>query len=343
MSEPPSIRIERVTSEAAALRERLPEDQLRAHRIDREEEFTGRIAFLNKAMSSSITKDDAAYRDFLGRVANAVADVHEHGYAVIPGLIGPARVERLRMTLEPMFKASIDAFERLDATKPRQAFHIHNALAKTRGADELILDPFLRAVIGGTLGFDFTFHAGAIVTAHSPGCCDQPLHRDDASFFALPRPRMPLVLTAAISLDDFTTANGGTRVVPGSCWWERSRQPLAEEVLQVEMPAGSVLLWDGAIFHGAGANVTGGSLRRTVMLNYARGWLRTQFNQFLSVPRETVLALPAEIQKDLGYHTSLRGLGECDCQNALSYLQRLQDSGGDGVQADLGPETVSAR
>jgi ectoine hydroxylase-related dioxygenase (phytanoyl-CoA dioxygenase family) len=106
------------------------------------------------------------------------------------------------------------------------------------------------------------------------------------------------------------------------------------------MDAGSVLLWDGAIFHGGGANRTP-QPRRTVLLNYTRGWLRTQFNQFLSLPRALVLALPPELQKDLGYQRSLRALGDCDGREPLAYLRALQ-AAGEGAQARLGPESEVA-
>jgi ectoine hydroxylase-related dioxygenase (phytanoyl-CoA dioxygenase family) len=320
---------------ADASRERERE-QHRAHCRDREDEFAARLAFLHKAAAAA--EGDAAYRHLLAHVEQVALQVHRHGFAVMPGLFDAAAIARLRDGLAPLLATSQARFDAQAADAPRPAFHVHNALAKTRAADEAALQPALRAVIGGILGFDYLFHAGAIVTAHSPGCCDQPLHRDDASFYALPRPRMPLVLTAAIALDDFIAANGATRVAPDSCWWERARQPLPSDLVQVEMPAGSVLLWDGAIFHGGGANRSP-QARRTLLLNYTRGWLRTQYNQFLSVPRETVLALPAELQKDLGYARSLRALGECDGQEPLAYLRAIQ-RGGDGVQPCLGPESA---
>lgn len=337
MNPSPAPELDRPRAEAAQAH---ADEQHRAHCRDREDEFAARLAFLHKAAAAaSGDRDDGGYGDLLAQVIDVVTQVHRQGYAVIEGLLDGRSVERLRETLAPLLAVSAAEFERLAAGGPRDAFHVHNALAKTRALDGLALHPGLRAVVGGILGFDFLFHAGAIVTAHGPGCAAQTLHRDDASFYALPRPRLPLVLTAAVALDDFTQANGATRLAPGSCWWERERRPADSEVVPVAMPAGSVLVWDGAVFHGGGANLTHDRPRRTVLLNYTRGWLRTQFNQFLSVPRPLVLSLPAELQKDLGYARSLRGLGECDCRDPLDYLQALQREG-DGAQPRLGPETA---
>lgn len=271
-------------------------------------------------------------------MAEVAQAVHRTGYSVIPRLFPPDRVDRLRDGLKPLISRSQAEFVRLYGGGPGAAVHIHNVMAKSRAADEAALEPLLRMIISALLGIDFVFHAGAIVTAHSPGCTAQQPHRDDASFYALPRPRMPLVVTAAIALDDFTTENGATRLAPESCWWERSREAREHDYVPVTMPAGSVLFWDGAVFHGAGANTTPDRTRRTLFLNYTRGWLRTQLNQFLAVPRAQVLAMPAALQKDLGYTTSLRSLGECDGLAPIDYLRAITQSG-DGVQEQLGQAT----
>ena len=99
-----------------------------------------------------------------------------------------------------------------------------------------------------------------------------------------------------------------------------------------------MLIWDGAVFHGGGGNQTRDKTRRTLTFNYTRGWLRTQFNQYLSIPRERVLQMPAELQADLGYHRSALGLGGCDTQDPMRYLQRLEQAGGDAAQFRLGRE-----
>jgi len=287
----------------------------------REEDFAVRAAAMRRAIALQSAGDPLL--PLLARAEAAAAQVHRQGYAILPDLLPPAAVRRVGDALAPLFEETIARFERLDPQLPRQAVHLHDVLARTRAADEVALDPLLRLVVGTILGADFLFHAGAIVMAHGPGTAAQPLHRDDASFAVLPRPRMPLVLTAAVALDDFTPENGATRLVPGSCWWERSRRPLPEEVVQRDMPAGSVLLWDGAMFHGGGANITPDRMRRTLTFNYVRGWLRTQFNQFLSVPAEIALSLPAELQRALGYAPSAKGLGGCEGEEPLARLQRI--------------------
>jgi ectoine hydroxylase-related dioxygenase (phytanoyl-CoA dioxygenase family) len=276
----------------------------------------------------------------IDRVLSVVEEMHQNGYAIVPDLLSQEQVERIRDTLAPLYAGTAGMFKTFDHPHAgHQTIHVQNVLAKTDGADEIATNPLLRAIVGGVLGHDFIMNAGAVAMSPDPGCSPQGLHRDDGFFALIPRPHMPLVLTIAVALDDFTAENGGTQLIPGSCCWPDSRQPQDEEIILCEMAAGSMLLWDGAIYHGGGGNTTQLS-RRTLTLNYTRGWLRTQFNQYLSVPRDRVLSMAPELQADLGYHRSAIGLGGCDYQDPLKYLQTLTDEGGDGAQNLLGRENA---
>ena len=51
-----------------------------------------------------------------------------------------------------------------------------------------------------------------------PGERAQNFHQDDRRY-KLPRPHIPLVFNSIIALDEFTTANGATRLIPHSHTW----------------------------------------------------------------------------------------------------------------------------
>jgi ectoine hydroxylase-related dioxygenase (phytanoyl-CoA dioxygenase family) len=345
MHECKAYELETLRAEVTALHARLSASELEMRLADRDREYRRRLQSLDKAaagVEAGATAGDAYFSRLLAQVRATVAEMHSQGYVVVPDLLMREQVTRVRDKLEPFFAATRRLFGGLDPQNARQTVHIQNVLAKTRAADEVAVNPQLRAIIGAILGHDFILNAGAIAMSPDPGCSPQGLHRDDGAYALLPRPRMPLVVTAAIALDDFTKENGGTQVAPGSCCWPAARLPQPDEVIQVEMRAGSALLWDGSIFHGGGANATKDRTRRTLTLNYARGWLRTQFNQYLSIPRDLVLSMPPELQRDLGYQRSARGLGGCDNQDPLDYLRRMASFGGDGAQRLLGQEEEPA-
>ena len=317
------------------------------HLGTRDTEYRERMAALERAAASdpADAKDLGFVPGFielvqaagLAKVKAIAADVHANGYAIVPDLLSAEQVVRVRDALAPIF-AECERMYTATGPTAKQTIHMQNVLAKSRAADEVAAAPLLRAVVAAVLSQDFILNAGVVAMAPDPGCDRQQLHQDDGFFRLVPRPHMPLVLTVAVALDDFQRANGGTQIVPGSQLWPGERKPTDEEVIYAEMPTGAMLLWDGALFHGGGGNATT-SPRRTLTLNYTRGWLRTQFNQYLSVPRETVLELPPELQTDLGYHRSMTGLGSCEGEDPLKYLGKLMDAGGDGAQTEIGLES----
>jgi ectoine hydroxylase-related dioxygenase (phytanoyl-CoA dioxygenase family) len=104
------------------------------------------------------------------------------------------------------------------------------------------------------------------------------------------------------ALGDFTEEIGATRLVPGSHTWEdRSRQPESHEVAVAEMPAGAMAVYLGSTIHGAGANRSADRWRRGIHLSFIAGWLRTEENNYLSVPPDVACRLPKRAQALLGY------------------------------------------
>ncbi len=152
----------------------------------------------------------------------------------------------------------------------------------------------------------YQVHATAALMV-GPGATVQVLHREEDPyrfFFTLPRPA--LVLASMWAISDFTAANGGTRLVPGSHLWPAERAPREDEIATAEMPAGSVLLWMGGTLHGAGANVSD-QWRYGVFLSYSLGWLRQEENQYLDLPPEDARAIPRQVRDLAGYqmHSAL--------------------------------------
>jgi ectoine hydroxylase-related dioxygenase (phytanoyl-CoA dioxygenase family) len=99
---------------------------------------------------------------------------------------------------------------------------------------------------------------------------------------------------------EFTAENGSTRLVPGSHLWDHERKARDDEVIQVAMPAGSVLLHNGDIVHGGGGN-TADDKRTGISIQYSLGWLRQEENLHLAVPPELARTLPDRLARLIGY------------------------------------------
>ena len=241
------------------------------------------------------------------RVDRAVRAVSQNGYAIVTGFLDGERTRRVREELAAVFDLPdhlVLKGKRLPAGGGENTIHVCNLFARTRAADHVATDPLLLKVIEGVLGPAFQLSV-ACAMRPGPGAVNQILHRDDATY-GVPRPHFPVVANTLIALDDFTRENGATRVVPGS---HRSVEPVDQdaEAVDAEMPAGSLLVWDGAVWHGSGANRTPDRYRTSINLNFNLSWLRQQENQYLGIPRDTIAGLPELLQRLLGYNRSLFG------------------------------------
>ena len=246
--------------------------------------------------------------------------IDEQGYVVIPDWLDAERTRRLRDDL----KREINPVREL-LPPDRTTVRAHNLLGKTRCVDDLVCDLRMLALVQGVLK-DRVQVSAAVLFDLLPGCKPQPLHQDD-SIWPIPRPHRPFLFNTVIAAEDFTKANGATHLVPGSHLWHDQplRQPPDVETVQIEMKAGSLVGWTGAMWHGGGENTTDES-RMAVNLNFNLAFLRQQENQYIGVPREEVAKMPRRLQRVLGYQGgySAAGPGMVDMRDPLLMLDKVR-------------------
>ena len=124
--------------------------------------------------------------------------------------------------------------------------------------------------------------------------------------------------------------------MPGSHRWPDRQLPAIEQVMRdrppdeqiayAEMPAGSAVVYLGGTIHAGGSNTTA-IARRGAHLSYCLGWLRTEENNYLSIPPSVAAGLPRRAQELIySVHDSIpRGggyLGMVRMQDPVELLQR---------------------
>jgi ectoine hydroxylase-related dioxygenase (phytanoyl-CoA dioxygenase family) len=220
------------------------------------------------------------------------------GYAVLERVIEPDLVAAL---LETIDRVMLDA-EIPFGTNAFLGVHtrrIFNLLARDALFARVPLHPAVLPLVEQVLDEQCLLSSLTAIEMQ-PGQDAQPLHCDDGSI-AVPRPHVPLVCVALWALTDFDHANGATRLVPGS--HRRDRRPAKgeqAEYVEAEMPAGSVLLYDGSLWHGGGTNASD-DRRVGIVVNHCAGFLRQEENQLLAVPRDLAATFPRRLQQMLGY------------------------------------------
>jgi ectoine hydroxylase-related dioxygenase (phytanoyl-CoA dioxygenase family) len=242
-----------------------------------------------------------------------VARLEEEGYAIIPGAIDIDQVGRARADLEEELGRTPTGRDDFEGHRTRRVYAL---FAKTRSLDALAIHPVVLGVLDRVLGhYQLSAPAGIAI---GPGETEQPLHPDDA-IYPIPRPHDELVVNVMWPLEDFTEANGATRVVPGSHRWVNQRPGPETATVGVELSAGSALVYLGSIWHGGGANHTDRP-RLGVVLHYAVGWLRPVENHVLAVPPTVARALSPRLQELLGYNIYPPFIGYVDGRHPAKLL-----------------------
>lgn len=226
-------------------------------------------------------------------------DLDEFGYCLLENPLGDAKFTDVRhrlLTVAQMERDDGSAF--LYDGGNQRVFSLHN---KGLEFEHLVQEPTVLEVMEHLLGFNFLLSSTHANIA-GPGGASMNVHADQ-TFARSPWPPYALVANSMWMLDDFTPDNGATRVVPGS--HKLCRQPdydLGEgDVTTVPAcaPAGSVMVFDGRLWHQTGANTSDAS-RHGILNYYCRGYVRQQQNFSAGLDVEVAKRATSVMQRLLG-------------------------------------------
>jgi ectoine hydroxylase-related dioxygenase (phytanoyl-CoA dioxygenase family) len=246
-------------------------------------------------------------------VDRIVARLDADGYAILPNAASASQVGWARTDLEVALTRTPTGRDDFEGQRTRRVYAL---FAKTRSLDALAIHPVILGVLDRVLG-QYQLSAPAAI-AIGPGETEQPLHPDDA-IYPVPRPHAELVVNVMWPLEDFTEANGATRMVAGSHRWVDQRPGPDTATVGAEIQAGSALVYLGSVWHGGGANRTD-QPRLGVVLHYAAGWLRPVENHVLAVPPAVARILAPRLQELLGYNIFPPFIGYVDGRHPAKLL-----------------------
>ena len=200
----------------------------------------------------------------------------------------------------------------------RSTLRVYNLLAHGPLWQQVPVHPQVLPIVEGVLDH------GCLVSSLSsiaigPGEVAQPIHADD-QLMPLAKPHVPTVCNTMWALTDFTEANGATRIIPGTHTSDTSpTYGHPYDSIPAEMPAGSVLVWHGSLWHGGGANTTD-ERRVGIAMNYCAGWIRQQENQQLGLPLDLVRTFPSRLQELCGFSVYNGLIGHIDRRSPADVL-----------------------
>jgi ectoine hydroxylase-related dioxygenase (phytanoyl-CoA dioxygenase family) len=240
-----------------------------------------------------------------------IAQVAEVGYTVVENAIEPDLIDALNAALARL-ERDHDVKPATNSFEGRNTVRIYNLLAHGAPFERIPVHPSVLPIVEGVLD------PGCLISSLSsiaidPGEIAQPIHADDM-VIPLDKPHRPIVCNSMWALTDFTEANGATRLVPRSHRLGNPEYGKAYDSIPGEMTKGSVLVWDGALWHGGGANRTD-QRRMGLAMNYCAGFIRQQENQQLGVSPEVARGFEPRLRALMGYSVYQGLIGHIDKQS----------------------------
>lgn len=212
---------------------------------------------------------------------------NDNGYVVVRGLFSDEEVAQYRdhyMTLRkhgtyPGDLAGVDTKSNDPLKRYPRMIHMH------RWDDvslQWVLNDRINECLTGLLGAE-PYAVQTMLYFKPPTARGQALHQDNFYLRAQPGTCM----AAWMALDPCDESNGCMQVVPGSHEWpllctekaDTSKSftdvtvpiPEGQEIRPVEMEAGDVLFFNGALVHGSYPNITTDRFRRALIGHYIQG------------------------------------------------------------------------
>ena len=247
----------------------------------------------------------------------------EDGGVILEDFISKAGIEEIMSDLSPYVDSTMASQNDFGGFKTTRTGAL---MARSPGCRELAVDPRILGLVEVFLGpyaNTFQLHVTQVINV-LPGEKAQTPHRDRWAWSQLQEssdndPPVNKViarlmteiepqLNLMLAITDFTEENGATRIAPGSTKLPDDAMLTDEAFVSAKMTPGSMLVFTGSVFHGAGANQSQAA-RVGLNIDYTLGWLRQEDNQYLSCPPEIAKDLDPKLQELLGYQVGGPSLG----------------------------------
>ena len=251
-----------------------------------------------------------------GAIAAHAERVKRDGFSTVENAIEPALIDALNATLTRL-ERELEAKPAMNGFEGHKTVRIYNLLKFGEPFTHVPVHANVLAIVERVLD------PGCLISSLSsiaidPGEIAQPIHADDM-VIPLAKPHIPIVCNSMWALTDFTDANGATRLVPGSHLKQNPDYGGKYETVPAEMKKGSVLIWDGSLWHGGGANTT--TQRRTgIAMNYCAGFIRQQENQQLGLSPAQVKSFAPRLRELVGYGVYQGLIGHIDKKSPAQIL-----------------------
>ena len=183
--------------------------------------------------------------------------------------------------------------------------------------DAVQAGPIIEQIMNETLGGGWICHSFLAISS-DPGAHPQGLHIDQGPLLPWMTEEAPALMNTMYIPQDVDDDNGGTLIIPGShrMLIEAGSGGAIGELppaINLEAPAGTIMLFDGRVFHGTGANRSA-TRRFVAVMSNVKAWMRTQENWIVSVAPDVLESASDKLKHRMGlqavtYGATVEGFG----------------------------------
>ena len=250
------------------------------------------------------------------------ANILEWGYCLVEDAMSEEQCKRFINRIHEQAKgarlAGINA-------KSSTGQYLHSLINKGRVFRECIeqnpnsvqAGPLIEQILNETLGYGWICHS-FLSNGADPGGYPQGMHMDQGPLLPWVTEEAPALFNTMYIPQDVNEENGGTLLIPGShkifmeagSGGEIGKLP---PTINLEAKAGTIMLFDGRVFHGTGVNRTD-KQRFVATMSNVKSWMRQQENWVLTVSPEFLKNASPKLLHRMGmqaltYGSTIEGFG----------------------------------
>ncbi len=263
-------------------------------------------------------------------------DLHEWGFCLIEDGLSAEQCSRIRERVADQAAAERALGIGYLVSSQQHVWSLVNKGADFVGLlqhdpDSVQAGPMIERILDETLGTGWN-HFSLLANISYPGCYPQPMHQDQTWVAPIHTHEAPILVNSMYILQDVDERNGGTLLVPGS--HRANGEPgkglygALPRPINLEAPAGTVLMFDGRLLHGGAVNHTDD--HRYVLTNsVVKPWARQQESFLLGVSPEVL----AEATDKLLWRLGLQSMITANLVEGYGYRGTAQSGDANGSLA----------
>ena len=225
------------------------------------------------------------------------------GYTILENVLSDADLATTRAKIDGLLDIEIERFGREELLRIRELGTLRFMMAEDKHFLTIMNQRPVMTIIEALLSPNCILHLqNGIVLFPAEQHQQAAWHQDYRRWMG----GLDVSFNAFFMIDDFTTENGGTLVVPGTHLSEErpSDDYLNANKVQITGKAGSVLIFNSRVWHAGGSNLTD-KPRRAINHQYTYSYIRQQVDYAHCLPEDDYADLPDRIQQLLGRYVRL--------------------------------------